>query len=101
QCLDGDCLQPLRVVITHTPPFDIFGARNSAFRSRREAARLMSLLAKRGVDYIFAGSINTFAEVSIAGIPAFVTGGGGAPLEIFDETGPHWLLMTIDNAYGT
>lgn len=100
RCLDdGSCEPPLRLVFTHTPPFDLFGARNSAFRSRREAARLVATLLEGEVDYIFAGSLNTFRDVLTAGIRTFITGGGGQDLEIFDETGHHWLLVTIPNAF--
>lgn len=99
RCVDGDCAPPLRLVFTHTPPFDLFGARNQAFRSRREAARLMSMLADAGVGLLFAGAINTFREISVAGVPLFITGGGGADLEAFDDTGHHWLLVTVRHAW--
>jgi len=68
RCEAGECVAPLRLVFTHTPPFDVFGARNSAFLSRREAARLMAMLADADVDLLFAGSINTFSQVAVAGV---------------------------------
>ncbi|OIP40492.1 MAG: hypothetical protein AUK47_08380 [Deltaproteobacteria bacterium CG2_30_63_29] len=100
RCSEGACLPPLRFLLTHTPPFDILGARNSAFRSRREAARLVAILARNNVGLIFAGSINTYAEVAIAGIPTFITGGGGADMESFDTAGHHWLLVTVQDPFG-
>lgn len=98
---DGSCLPPMRLLFTHTPPFDAFGARNSAFRSRREAARLMSLLLGGGVNGVFAGAINSMLRANVAGIPIFITGGGGAALEVLDTTGPHWLLVTVPGVYGS
>jgi hypothetical protein len=96
---NGLCQDPLRLFFTYTPPFDLLGARNAAFLSRREAAALVATLLRGGVDLIFAGSIKTFAELRIAGIPLFITGGGGADMEIFDETGHHYLLLNIPSAY--
>ncbi len=97
---DGSCAPPLRLFFTHTPPFDAFGARNSALRSRREAARLVALLRDADVHRIFAGAVNTFASVSIAGIPIIITGGGGASLEVFDRTGHHWILVKVPGVFG-
>jgi hypothetical protein len=95
----GRCLPPMRMLFTHTPPFDTFGARNTAFRSRREAARLMSILLDGDVNIVFAGAIDSMLRAVVAGIPIFITGGGGAPLEILDRTGHHWLLVTVPGVY--
>lgn len=61
----------------------------------------MAMLADADVDLLFAGSINTFSQVAVAGVRMLVTGGGGADMEAFDETGHHWLLVTIPDAWGT
>ena len=99
RCNDGACEPPLRIFFTHTPPFDVLGARNRAFLSRREAARLVALLVKQDVGLVFAGGINSYSKVSIGSIPTFITGGGGAELEAFDETGHHWILITIPDVF--
>ena len=99
-CVDGACKPPLRLVMTYTPPFDKYGTRNNAFTSKSQAVSLMSLLAKAGVAAIFSGKSADYGQFSMAGIPIYITGGGGASMEAFSKYGNHWLKVEIDNAYG-
>lgn len=98
-CVDGACEPPLRLVMTYTPPFDKHGTRNNAFTSKTQAVSLMSLLAQSGVAAIFSGKSADYGKFSMAGIPIYITGGGGAPMEAFSDYGHHWLKVEIDNAY--
>jgi hypothetical protein len=95
----GKCSPPLRLIFTYTPIFDNFGARGTAFRSREQAAELLSLFQKADVSAIFAGKILDYAQFEMANIPMYITGGGGAPLETLSKNSRHWLLISIDNAW--
>ena len=80
----------------HIPPLDSSGTRNGAFASRGEANKLLSLLASGHVDTTFYGHLHTFDAFSNAGIPAYISGGGGAIPERFDGTGRHFLTVDVD-----
>ena len=84
------------VVAMHVPPLDPTGIRNGAFASRGEASALLSRLAAAGVDVTFYGHVHTFRAFSNAGIPAYITGGGGAIPEKFDGVGRHYLSVEVD-----
>ena len=57
----------------------------------------MSLFLKRSVKKIFAGAINAYRKTEFASLPLYITGGGGADLELLDNNRHHWLLVTIPN----
>ena len=80
----------------HIPPLDPTGTRNGAFASRTEANKLLSLLASGRVDATFYGHLHTFESFSNAGMPAYITGGGGAIPERFDGIGRHYLTVDVD-----
>lgn len=88
------------VVVMHVPPLDPTGIRNGAFASRGEAAALLARLAAAGVDMTFYGHVHTFRAFSNAGIPAYITGGGGAIPERFDGIGRHYLSVDVDPTAG-
>jgi len=75
------------VVAMHIPPLDPIGVRNGAFANRNEAAKLLGRLASAGVDMTFYGHIHSYYRFDNAGIPAHVSGGGGAIPEKFDDIG--------------
>ena len=84
------------VVAMHIPPLDPTGVRNGAFASRGEAAALLARLAENGVDLTLYGHIHSYYEFQNAGMPAFISGGGGAIPERFDHIGRHFMVIDID-----
>jgi predicted phosphodiesterase len=88
----------LHVVAMHIPPLDPIGVRNGAFASRNEAARLLGSLAAGGVDLTLYGHIHSYYHFENAGIPAHVSGGGGAIPERFDDMGRHFLVVDASPA---
>jgi Icc protein len=86
------------VVAMHIPPLDPIGVRNGAFASRNEAARLLGSLASAGVDLTLYGHIHSYYHFENAGIPAHVSGGGGAIPERFDDMGRHFLVVDVEPA---
>jgi len=86
----------LHVVAMHIPPLDPIGVRNGAFASRNEAAKLLARLAAAGVDLTLYGHIHSYYHFDNAGIPAFISGGGGAIPEKFDNIGRHFLIVDAD-----
>jgi Icc protein len=94
-------LARLHVVGMHIPPMDPVGTRNGAFASRAEAARLLALFARGGVDLTLYGHIHSYYSFWNAGIPAFISGGGGAIPERFDGIGRHFLVVDADPAAAT
>lgn len=90
----------VHAVLMHIPPLDPVGSRNGAFADRDEAAKLLAKLAAGGVDMTLYGHIHTFYAFQNAGIPAFISGGGGAIPERFDGIGRHYLTVDVDPAKG-
>lgn len=86
----------LHVVAMHIPPLDPVGVRNGAFASRAEAAKLLGRLAQAKVDLTIYGHIHSYYRFDNAGIPAFISGGGGAIPERFDQMGRHFLVVDAD-----
>jgi Icc protein len=91
----------LHVVAMHIPPLDPIGVRNGAFASRAEAAKLLARLAQAEVDLTLYGHIHSYYRFDNAGIPAFISGGGGAIPERFDQMGRHFLVVDADAAAQT
>jgi 3',5'-cyclic-AMP phosphodiesterase len=86
----------LHVVAMHIPPLDPTGVRNGAFASRSEAAKLLARLAEGGVDLTLYGHIHSYYHFQNAGIPAYISGGGGSIPERFDQIGRHFLVVDAD-----
>lgn len=80
----------------HIPPFDPAGFRGGGFSSRLEAASLVGKMAAAGVDVNVYGHVHSFYAYANAGIPAYITGGGGAIPERFDGIGRHFLTIDLD-----
>lgn len=83
---------------THFPPLDPIGVRAGSFRSRKEASKLLSRLAAGGIDATLYGHIHSLYEFENAGIPARISGGGGAWPEKLDGIGRHFLVIEVDGA---
>jgi predicted phosphodiesterase len=101
--LDGwlaDARHDVHVIAMHIPPLDPIGVRNGAFASRIEAAKLLGRLAEGHVDLTLYGHIHSYYEFDNAGIPAFISGGGGAIPERFDGIGRHFMLFQADPTRG-
>lgn len=83
------------VFLTHMPPVDPHGMRYGSFRSTRDGRRLLSRLVEGGVDLTLYGHIHTYVEYENAGIPAFISGGGGADPMRFDGIDRHFLEIEL------
>jgi hypothetical protein len=90
----------VHVVAMHIPPLDPIGVRNGAFGSRAEASALVGELAEAGVDLTLYGHIHSYYHFDNAGIPAYISGGGGAIPERFDNIGRHFMIFDVDPAAG-
>lgn len=91
----------IHVFLTHIPPIDPIGTRAGAFRSYNEALNLLGKLARGNVDLTLYGHIHSYYEYSNAGIPAYISGGGGASPERLDGIGRHFLVVDADPGDGT
>lgn len=83
----------LHMVIMHIPPLDADGFRHGAFASRGEAMQLLKRLADGNVDMTIYGHVHTYTAFSNAGIPAFISGGGGAIPMRLDGIGRHYMQI--------
>ena len=83
------------VFLTHMPPVDPVGLRYGSFRSTRDGRRLLSRLAEGNVDLTLYGHIHTYVEYENAGIPAFISGGGGADPVRLDGIDRHFLVVEL------
>lgn len=92
--------EAVHVVGMHIAPMDPVGVRNGSFASRNEAVALVGKLARAGVDLTLYGHVHSFYAFSNAGIPAYISGGGGAIPETFDGLGRHYLAVDVDPAIG-
>ena len=92
--LDGG-LDMLHVVAMHIPPIDPVGARNGSFANRAEADDLLLDLARGNVDLTLYGHIHSYYTYENAGIPAHISGGGGAIPERLDGIGRHFLTIDV------
>jgi len=90
----------VHIVAMHIPPIDPVGVRNGSFASRNEAAKLLTRLAKGRVDLTLYGHIHSYYSFENAGIPAYISGGGGAIPERFDAVGRHFLVVDVDPKKG-
>lgn len=85
----------VHVMGTHYVPIDPAGTRNGSFRSRKEAGKLLTRLARHDVDMTFHGHIHSYYAFSLAGIPTYISGGGGAIPERLDGVGRHYLTVDV------
>ncbi len=83
------------IFLTHVPPIDPVGVRYGAFRSMRDGHRLLAQLADGDVDLTLYGHIHTYIEFENAGIPAYISGGGGAQPMKGDGIDRHFLVVDI------
>ncbi|WP_431603491.1 metallophosphoesterase family protein [Corallococcus macrosporus] len=103
EALDGwleEARDAVHVVAMHIPPLDPIGVRGGGFAVRNEAAGLVGKMARAGVDLTLYGHIHSFYSFSNAGVPAYISGGGGAIPERFDGVGRHFLAVDVDPSTG-
>lgn len=96
--LDGwlrDAEDRVHLFGTHYPLLDPVGMRDGAFRSRNEAAMLLRKLARGRVDLTLYGHIHSYYSFENAGIPAHISGGGGALPERLDGIDRHFLVIDL------
>ncbi len=89
------------VFLTHIPPLDPVGARYGAFRSSRDGHRLVAQLVGAGVDLALYGHVHTYIPYENAGIPSYISGGGGAQPMKGDGIDRHFLMVELDPANQT
>jgi predicted phosphodiesterase len=87
--------QRTHAVLMHIPPIDPVGTRNGSFANRAEGGKLLAKLAEGEVDVTLYGHIHTYYAFANAGIPAYISGGGGAIPERFDGIGRHYLTVDV------
>jgi 3',5'-cyclic-AMP phosphodiesterase len=85
----------VHVFLSHFPPIDPMGTRDGSFRSRRDGQRLLSKLGKARVDLTLFGHVHTFMAYENAGIPSYISGGGGARQERWDGIARHFLIVDV------
>jgi 3',5'-cyclic AMP phosphodiesterase CpdA len=85
----------VNVFAMHIPALDPVGVRNGAFGSRNEAGKLLAMLADAGVDLTLYGHIHSFYQFDNAGIPAYISGGGGALPEKLDGIERHFMVFDV------
>lgn len=90
----------VHVFFSHYPPIDPVGTRNGSFRSRKEAAKLITRLARGRVDAMFHGHVHSYIAHSLGGIPSYLSGGGGAIPEALDGIGRHFLTVDVTPGVG-
>lgn len=91
----------LHVVVTHIPILDPIGVRSGGFANRNEAGKLLARLAAGRVDALFFGHIHSYYAFESAGIPSYISGGGGAIPERFDGIGRHFLVVSASPQRGS
>jgi 3',5'-cyclic-AMP phosphodiesterase len=89
------------IFLTHIPPVDPLGARYGGFRSVQDGRRLLTRLAEANVDLTLYGHIHTYVQFENAGIPAYISGGGGADPMRWDGINRHFLVVDIDPVAGS
>lgn len=95
-----DARDATHVVCTHVPPLDPAGLRGGAFRNRNEAAKFVVMLGRGAVDALFLGHIHSYYAFSSAGVPTYISGGGGATPERFDGIDRHYLRVVASERGG-
>jgi 3',5'-cyclic-AMP phosphodiesterase len=91
-------LDRTNIFLTHIPPIDPVGTRYGGFRSADDGRRLLARLVEGNVDLTLYGHIHTYIEYENAGIPAYISGGGGARPMTWDGIDRHFLVVPFSGA---
>jgi predicted phosphodiesterase len=92
--------QRTHAILAHIPPIDPIGVRNEGFVNGKEANKFLAELAEANVDITLYGHIHSYYAFANAGIPAYISGGGGSVPERFDGIGRHYMTVDVDPARG-
>ena len=92
----GAAREGTSIFLTHFPPIDPVGPRYGGFRSADDGRRLLSRFVEANVDLTLYGHIHTYIEFENAGIPAYISGGGGAQPMKWDGIDRHFLVVEAD-----
>jgi 3',5'-cyclic AMP phosphodiesterase CpdA len=86
--------QPVKIVVTHYPPFDPDGSAHVLYAG---SEAFMELMAEHDVAYVFAGHIHAYSQEARNGTVYVITGGAGAPLYETDHPNAfyHYVQVTI------
>jgi 4-amino-4-deoxy-L-arabinose transferase-like glycosyltransferase len=95
--LDASPARP-KIVFMHIPPYNILEGPMGHGHSMRaeDAQRFLDLVREGGVDRVFAGHINGYAEQEYGGTRLILTSGGGES-EHREDYPLHTLLVTVGN----
>lgn len=85
----------IHFVTMHIPLLDPAGLRSGGLANRGEANMVLKKLGDARVDTCFYGHIHSFYTFEHAGIPAYISGGGGAIPERLDGVGRHFLSVDV------
>lgn len=96
--LDADLAatkQPVKIVALHYPPLD---PRESGDIMTMGNEAFITLMKKHDVEYVFAGHIRAYDQVSRDGVIYIISGGGGAELSRSEAAGGfyHYVQVTVD-----
>ena len=61
---------------------------------------MLQLLSEGRIDVLFLGHIHSYYAFSSAGVPTYISGGGGAIQERFDGIERHYLRVRASSARG-
>ncbi|MBI2984297.1 MAG: metallophosphoesterase [Candidatus Kerfeldbacteria bacterium] len=95
--------RPGVTIIAYHRPFDLplssLLGDDETRASRITNERLLAILGRHPIDYIFSAHLHTYLTYTVAGIPAVVSGGGGDPAQTV-LGGPknnyfHYLLVSV------
>ena len=86
--------QPVKIVVTHYPPFDPDGSAHTLYGG---SEAFMELMTQHDVAYVFAGHIHAYSEEARDGTVYVITGGAGASLYETDHPNAfyHYVQVTI------
>jgi predicted phosphodiesterase len=85
------------VLFSHIPATEVLGVRSGQWDSRTEARRFTASAVEGDVDLMLFGHIHSFDAYELGGIPAYISGGGGAIPERFDGIDRHFLRVRVSS----
>jgi hypothetical protein len=92
---------PAALVVTHVPPFDVYGTRGNGLKQRFEGASVVALLSRAKVPYLLTSQLSEFQIEDTGDTQIIHAGGGGAPIPEGVDGGHYWLMVTIDPSCAT
>ena len=84
------------LVLAHIPPIEPWGTRDHGFSNRDDGEHFVQALSEGRTTHFFAGHIHSWADYTMRGIPATISGGGGGQTESPGGPGHHWMKLVVD-----